>query len=97
APPGPGACRRLASELRLAARRHRVALSAGSAAWLVALVLLNLGAATPKGTYARDLLAGLAAVGVAAALAWVAVRSTRLREFGGLLLLAAGAYLAGVI
>ncbi|TMJ93907.1 MAG: hypothetical protein E6G67_11045, partial [Actinobacteria bacterium] len=97
APPAAGSGRRLAADLRRVARRHRVALGAGLVVWLAALVLLNLGAATPKATYVRDLLAGLAAVGAGAALVWVAVRRTRLRELGGLLLLAAGAYLAGVI
>jgi hypothetical protein len=97
APPAAGWGGRLAADLRRGLRGHRVAVTAAIAAWLAVLVLLNIGAAAPSGSYVRDLVAGLAALTTAGWLAWLAVRRTRLREIGGLLLLAGGAYLAGMI
>jgi hypothetical protein len=97
APPAAGWGERLAADLRRGLRRHRVAFAIAVAVWLALLVVLNVGAAAPKGSYVRDLVAGLAGAAIVGGLAWRAARATRVRDAAGLLLLGAGAYAVGVI
>ena len=96
-PPVPSWPRRFAAGARDWLSAHRRPAGVVACVWLVLVVAVNLTAAPPEGKPLLELLAGLVATAVAAALAWLLLRRTPLasRLTIGLGIVAAG--LAGLI
>lgn len=74
-------------------RRHRRGATVAAATWLALVILLNLGNATPDGRRTAELVAGLAAVSIAAAGVWLIGRRTRA---AGIITIGAAAALCGI-